>query len=139
MRAGEIERVSDLVIERIADLLRARVSVVDDRGSLIARSEPGRYLAGDSGGEPADLDDAFSVPMSLGAATAEVVIQPVTGETVSPRLTQTLVEMLFAQATSVARLANQHELKDKFINDLLLGPTATRRASCARRRSWAWT
>ncbi|HZS02952.1 MAG TPA: helix-turn-helix domain-containing protein [Chloroflexota bacterium] len=121
MRTGEIERVSDLVTERMAELLGARVSVVDERGALIASSEPapGGWTA--LGDEAPPADDAFRVPMTLGPGTAQVVIQPVTGERVSPRLAQTLVEWMFAQTTAVARLANQHELKDKFINDLLCG------------------
>jgi carbohydrate diacid regulator len=97
--------------------------VLDERGGLIASSEPSAAAARASGSDPHDDSGPFRVSMHLGPQAAEVVIQPMCGETVSPRLAQTLVEWMFTQTTAVARLANQHELKDKFINDLLCGST----------------
>src|SRR3954451_10966151 len=117
-RAGEIERLSDAV----AELLGARVSVLDERGTPMATSEIGTLDLLDCP-RAASLTEALHVPMRIGPQTVDVVIQPVTGERISPRLAQTLVEWTFAQNSAVARLASQHELKDKFINDLLLGTT----------------
>ena len=45
------------------------------------------------------------------------------GEAISPRLAQMLVEMLVNQTAVVAQLPTQHELKNKFIHDLLCGST----------------
>jgi carbohydrate diacid regulator len=117
-RTGEIERLSDAV----AELLGARVSVLDERGTPMAISETGTPDLLDC--SKADLPtDALHVPMRIGTQTVDVVIHPVSGERISARLAQTLVEWTFAQTSAVARLASQHELKDKFINDLLRGTT----------------
>src|SRR4051794_33272080 len=111
-RTAEMERVSDVVSERLGELLGARVCVLDERGALIASSEPIR-------GEPTvavagrlSTGESVCVPIDLGVEIAQVVIQPTTGETVSPRLAQNLVGWLVAQATAVTRLSNQHALKD---------------------------
>jgi len=112
-------RVCDLVSARLGELLMARVCVLNERGSLIASSEPTAAV-------PAALPptgESLSVPLILGGETAQVVIQPLTGDVVSPRLAQTLVDCLFTQTAAVARLASRHELKDQFINDLLRGTT----------------
>jgi len=63
------------------------------------------------------------VPIRLDAQAGEVIVaEPASGETISPRLTQALVELVINQTAVVERLPNQHELKNKFIHDLLRGP-----------------
>src|SRR5215212_1624897 len=104
-RAGEIERLSDAV----AELLGARVSILDERGTPMAISETGTsdLLACP---QPPPPTDALHVPMRIGPQTVDVVIQPASGERISSRLARTLVEWTFAQNSAVARLASQHEL-----------------------------
>src|SRR5205814_7325724 len=63
------------------------------------------------------------VPIRLDAQVGEVIVaEPASGEAISPRLTQALVELVVNQTAVVDRLPNEHELKNKFIHDLLRGP-----------------
>ncbi len=64
------------------------------------------------------------VPIRCNGHSGEVMIAPCEqGETISPRFAQMLVEMLVNQTAVVAQLPSQHELKNKFIHDLLRGST----------------
>ncbi|MBX6342063.1 MAG: helix-turn-helix domain-containing protein [Thermomicrobiaceae bacterium] len=123
MVTGQFERVAEAVTERAAELLSATVSVLDERGVVVASSND------DLVGLPFDLagrgDEAsfLRVPIHLDSQRGEVVVaQPETGEVISPRLGQVLVDLVISQAAVVDRLPNQHELKNKFIHDLLRGP-----------------
>src|SRR5207248_3796337 len=51
-----------------------------------------------------------------------VVDSPANGEGMSPRVAQTLLELLIDQALGLTQLQDQPELKNKFIHDLLRGP-----------------
>jgi carbohydrate diacid regulator len=121
MTLGEFERVAEAVTERTAELLCARVLVRDERGAVIASSEPGAVRLPPPPSDLDGADDYFRIPVRLGAQQGEVLVQPAVGEAISPRLAQSLVEWMIGQTTALARLANQHDLKDKFINDLLRG------------------
>lgn len=120
---NSFEQVAEAVSERAAEILGAVVSVVDDRGNVVASSglEHGvqRFLA-------TELDedrDAVRIPLSFGPETGAVVVSPsAAGEVVPARLAQALVELVVTQTAVVARLPHQQELKDKFIHDLLRGP-----------------
>lgn len=122
MIAEPFERVAAQVSERTADLLCARVAVTDERGTVVAsnRTEAvGRPFGALPGqGDGHDL----RVPIRLGGQTGEVIVaEPAGGEPVSPRLAQALVELIVNQTALVARLPNQHEMKNKFIHDVLHG------------------
>jgi len=115
----QFERVAETVTERAAELLCTRVSVVDMHGHVVASSE--QALRG-----AAILPDAtgsyLQVPLHLNTESGMVVIsEPVNGEVISPRLAQVLAELIINQAVVVDRLPNKHELKNKFIHDLLHG------------------
>ncbi len=117
---GRFERVADIVAERSAELLGARVTVVDDRGIVVAGSVPsdigGQFVA------PEADQPYLRVPLRLDSLAGEVVVaQPMNGEPISPRLAQVLVELVINQTAVVDRLPNKHELKNKFIHDLLHG------------------
>jgi carbohydrate diacid regulator len=116
---GQFERVAEVVVERTADLLAAPVSVLDDRGVVVASSDPtmiGRLFA-----VPA-ADDFLGVPLQLAHQAGTVVIgRQIGGEAVSPRLATSLVELVIDQTAVVDRLPNKHELKNKLIHDLLRG------------------
>jgi carbohydrate diacid regulator len=123
MVAAHFERVAEEVTERTAELLGAPVAVTDERGMVIASSE--RHTVGlpwhlvDTGQE----STCVRVPIRLDAQAGEVIVaEPASGEVISPRLTQALVELVINQTAVVERLPNQHELKNKFIHDLLRGP-----------------
>jgi carbohydrate diacid regulator len=117
---GQFERVAEVVAERSAELLCAQVSVVDDSGDVVARSAPSELRTR----TPASQSTAtyLRVPLRLDTESGEVVVtEPLTGEAISPRLAQVLVELVVNQTAVVDRLPNKHELKNKFINDLLHG------------------
>src|SRR5438270_5306194 len=121
--AARFEQVAEEVTGRTAELLGAPVAVTDERGVVIASSEPRAV------GLPWHLvatardSTCVRVPIRLDAQAGEVIVaEPASGEAISPRLTQALVELVVNQTAVVARLPNQHELKNKFIHDLLRGP-----------------
>lgn len=102
----QFQRIAHLVAERLADLLSTPVTVADERKQAIA---------------PARLQ----VPLEFEGHCAHLVIgESNQGEPVSPRLVQKLVEMVLNQLVSVTQLPHAHELKNKFIHDLLRGAIA---------------
>ena len=124
----EFERVAGAITERAAELLQTRIDVIDDRGVVIASSD--RHLVGQP---PQDLGDdgrGIRVPLRLDARAAEIrVAEPMDdGEAIPPRLAQALVDLVVNQVAVVDRLPNQHELKNKFIYDLLHGAAGDRAA-----------
>ncbi len=119
---GRFEQIAEVVAERTAEMLCARVWVLDERGTVVASSEADAIGA--------HFDRSFSdierqylrVPVRLGAQACEIVVaDPIYGEALSPRLGGALVELVVNEATLVAELPNRHELKNKFIHDLLRG------------------
>jgi carbohydrate diacid regulator len=115
---GQFERVAEIVSERTAELLVAPVSVIDDRGVVVASSDPmmlGRLL---------DLSDSkyLGIPLHLANRTGTVVVTRTDdGEVIAPRLATVLVELVINQTAVVDRLPNKHELKNKLIHELLHG------------------
>jgi carbohydrate diacid regulator len=62
------------------------------------------------------------VPICIEGQTGEVLIaESMTGEALSPRPAQMLVELMVHHATTVSQFSSQHELKNKFIHNLLRG------------------
>ena len=123
MVTARFEHVAEEVIGRTAELLGAPVAVTDEHGVVIASSE--RRAVGLPWHLVATAQDStyVRVPIRLDAQAGEVIVaEPASGEAISPRLTQALVELVVNQTAVVARLPNQHELKNKFIHDLLRGP-----------------
>src|SRR5919197_2349498 len=123
MVAARVEHVAEEVIERKAELLGVPVAVTDERGMVIASSDqravglPWHLVA------TAQDSTCVRVPIRLEAQAGEVIVaEPPSGEAISPRLAQALVELVVNQTAVVAQLPNQHELKNKFIHDLLRGP-----------------
>ena len=120
MTTGQFERVAETVARRTADLLRATVSVVDERGTTVARVLPDSPVAIALPG-PAEY---LRVPLRLDGRRAEVVVGAPGEGNVSPRLAFALIEMMIDQTAVVDRLPSQHELKNTFILDLLRGEIA---------------
>lgn len=134
----KFEQVTHFVAERIAELLRTQVLVVNEQGVAIACSS--RFTQQGSQGSREDRGDTssaslasspqFLAPYSLrvpiyyhGHAGEVMIAASEQGETISPRLARMLVEMLVNQTATVAQLPCPHELKNKFIHDLLCGST----------------
>ncbi len=133
----QFERVANVVTERISELLGARVVVLDDRGVVIAQSASYANTTCKLGlvDFPFDLNSCAStvrkirpdlrLPIRFDGRSGEVIVsESEEGEAISPRLTQKLIEMIVNQTAAVAQLPNQHELKNKFIHDLLHGSIA---------------
>jgi carbohydrate diacid regulator len=125
MLARDFQHVAEAVTRRTAELLGTPVWVLDESGTTVASSEPravGLLFA------PDELQGKVAFvrfPIELDGHASEVVFGQVSGdESISPRLAQELVELLINQAAVVERLPNQHELKNKFIHDLLRAPLA---------------
>jgi carbohydrate diacid regulator len=119
---AQFERVARAVTERTAELLGAHVSVSDERGVVVASSlveQVGRPFEHDGRLEAGDY---LRVPLTLENHKGEVIVgEPLTGEVISPRLAQVLVELMIKQTAGANRPPNQRELKDEFIHDLLTG------------------
>ena len=116
------QQIADALAARTAELLGTPVLVTDGRGIIVAGSEA-RAI-----GLPADLargilpPECLRVPLQLEAQAGEVIVAaPPDGEALPPRLAQVIVELVISQTAIVNRLPNQHELKNKFIYDLLHG------------------
>lgn len=117
------ERVAQAVTERVAELLSAHTWVLDARNHVVASSKPAWLVAAAA---PDRAEPYLRVPMRLDAQMGEVVVsKPHSGEVISPRLAQVLVELVINQTAVVERAggswADQHQLKHTFIHDLLHG------------------
>jgi carbohydrate diacid regulator len=115
---GKFEQVAETVTIRTADLLGTEVCVTNDRGQVIASSvstRVGRALE-----ESTSSTEWTRVPIRVDSREGEVVVagQP-SGEAFSPRLARAFVELVLSQAMEVDRFPNPHQLKNKFIYDLL--------------------
>lgn len=122
MVTGLFAGVAEAVAQRTAELLSAPVAVLDERGDVVASSEPsgigGRVAVGRRASSAHDL----RVPIRLHGHTGHVIVsEPVGGESISPRLAQALVDLVVDQTAVVSKLPNRDELKSKFIHDLLRG------------------
>ena len=121
--SAPFEQVARDVAQRAAEMLCARVSVLDERGAMIAAAEPGVGLT--------SLADAWieecciQAPIQYAGQSGQVLIaEPADGEVISPRLARVIIDMAMNQSVVVGRLPNQAELKNRFIFDLLRGPGA---------------
>src|SRR5437763_15815615 len=102
MVTAHFEHVAEEVAERTAELLGAPVAVTDERGVVIASSE--RRTVGLPWHLVAAGQDStcVRVPIRLDAQAGEVIVaEPASGEVISPRLTQALVELVINQTAVV--------------------------------------
>jgi carbohydrate diacid regulator len=119
---AQFERVAKIVAERVAQLLCAAVFVIDQHSIAIASSD--RKLVGLSFNHICGklTLDYLRVPINFDTQVGEVIIgKPDNGEEISPRLAQVIVELVVNQTAVIDALPNQHQLKNKFIYDLLNG------------------
>lgn len=102
-------------------MLCAQVFVIDQNSVAIASST--HELVGLSFNSicAKEAINYLRVPFSLDTQVGEVVVGALNGEVISPRLAQVLVEMVINQTAVIDTLPNQHQLKNKFIYDLLHG------------------
>lgn len=119
---SDFEPLARVITERLAELLCARIMVLDAEHTIVASSEPG--LAGlpyELIGR-GDAQPALRVPLRLASQGGEVIVgQPEHGDVLSPHLAQGLVELVINQTAAVERWPHQHGLKNRFIHQLLHG------------------
>lgn len=119
---GQFEQVAKVVVERLAELLSAHILVLDSRGIIVVSSNPHSfgYLFDQTNLDP--NVNCLRVPIEIDGQLGEAIAIPSADcEIVSPRLVQRLVDLIIGQATVMVQLPNSHELKHKFIHDLLRG------------------
>jgi carbohydrate diacid regulator len=120
--SAQFDRVAKVVTERVSELLSAQVFVIDQHSVAIASSKPDLVGLSFSHIRSKQAINYLRVPLSLDAQVGEVIVgEPLNGEVISPRLAQVLVEMVINQTAVIDALPNQHQLKNKFIYDLLHG------------------
>lgn len=125
----QFEQLANVVSAQIAELLCAQVIVINDRGKTIACSHflsknKSESINLNSDGS-SDFRSSLRIPICFKGLIGEVIISETeVGETVSPRLAQLLVEMVVDRMASVTQFPDRHELKNKFIHDLLKGAIA---------------
>lgn len=120
---GHFEQVAAAIIERTAELLSTEVLVTDERGTIVASSR--RCSIGTRYSANARIAEALRIPIRLDSHAGEVIVErPADGDTISPKVARALIDLMIDQASVVARLPNQYELKNKFIHDLLMGTIA---------------
>ena len=117
----QFERVAKVVTQRVAELLCAEVFVLDQHSVAIASSKPDLVRLPFNQIRAKQSINYLQVPLSLDAQVGKVVVGTLNGEVISRRLAQVLVEMVINQTTVIDALPNQHQLKNKFIYNLLHG------------------
>jgi carbohydrate diacid regulator len=121
-RTDDFERISEVVANRISDLLNACVSVVDDEGRAVTDQSPSMSSADCKQVMRDGGSNYLRVPLTYGKRKGELLISaPTNGEAMSLRVAQTLTELIINQVLAAARLQADYELKNRFIHDLLHG------------------
>ncbi len=111
------KRVAKVVVQRIQEVLNARVFVVDDRATVVISTEV------EAIGQCFDAPSSLRLPLQVEQQRGQVILSHLESDEISLRLTQVLVELVIAQAVSIAHQPLQPELKNKFIHDLLRSPS----------------
>jgi len=106
-------RVAKVVVQRIQEVLNARVFVVDDRAVVVTSTEA------EAIGQRFDASSNLRFPLQVEQQQGEVILSHLEFDEISLRLAQVLVELIMSQALSISHQPLQPELKNKFIHDLL--------------------
>lgn len=115
------ENLARRVCDRISNLLRCDVTVVDQFGTPVATSFP---TADHSNGRAA-LPPVARVPIDLDGRPGYVLVVPRQhGEPVTPRLAEGLVELVVNQTEATDGLHDRHKSRDRLISELLHGSGA---------------
>jgi carbohydrate diacid regulator len=118
--AAPLQQVAETVTHRTAEMLCTAVTMLDDRGDLIASSNPNAVPPDHA--EADSVEGYIQLPIRLGGRSLQVLVaEPRDGEVISPRLARVILELAINQSAVVERLPNQVEIKNKFIYDLLRG------------------
>jgi carbohydrate diacid regulator len=118
---GQFEQIVATVTERVAETLGTATYVLDEREVIIASSD--EHAVGSSLARVLETrDDVVRVPVRVGPHMGDLVVAALSGtEVISPRLARMLVEMIVNQTVLVARMPDQHALRNEFVLNLLRG------------------
>lgn len=119
------DRIATAISDRVATLLRATVRISDEHGQVVAASSR-RHARSRRRARSASAPLDIRLPLRLESLAGEVMITPPVddAEVISPRLASALLELVIHDVTVVDQLPNQHDLKNRFIYDLLRGTAA---------------
>lgn len=122
MMSSRFSQVASEVVQQLAELLCATVSIVDSRGSVVSSSGADFKNSACPPSNAQELSHFLRIPLQCEAEIGEVIVNSVPGqETISPRLAQALIELVVRQTTLGEQFPNQNDLKNQLINDLLHG------------------
>ena len=108
--------------QRLAELFRARVCVLDDEETVLASTEEDWVGCAFSSLIAKGCPAAFRVPFQIDAQAGEIAVCELGDrERISPRLAHVLIEMILAETAAHRELSARSEAKNKFIYDLLHG------------------
>lgn len=113
--------VAESVARRASELLAATVAVVDEHDVVVARSAPD----GSEGRRAGALEasSGLCVPIEIQGRAGQVVVAA-NEEPITPRLARALIDLVVTQASVVAQLPTQDDLRGKLVRDLLAGNIA---------------
>ena len=112
--SSRFKQIARAVIQRLQELFDAHILIVDDHAKVIASSNAKKI------GTEITIDQTgLQIPFRVDQQFGQVVIEEVRKNEISPRLARVLVELVISQVISVTHQPDQHELKNKFIYDLL--------------------
>lgn len=112
-------QVASTVTGTVAKLLYAPVSVTDGRGIVVTSSEIQQIGTLFNPHDEQQIENALRVPFHYETEVGEIIVGiPSNPTTLSPQLTQALVELI-VQQTTAQNPSNHYELKNEFIHDLL--------------------
>ena len=121
----QIKRIAHTVTDRLSELLKATITVTDEDDLVVASSQPVRVGVRFDLSTAGPVEAALRLPLQIRGRSASVIVEDTaSGETASPRLMQALAELVVSQVLGTHNLPSPHELKSKFIHDLLRGPVA---------------
>ena len=121
--ATRFKRVGKVIVQRLQEVLDARVFVIDDRTTVIASTDLdtiGHHF--EDNNCDAQLPN-LRLPLRVEQQQGEVILNHLESDEISLRLSRVLVELVISQALSIAHQPLQPELKNKFIHDLLRSPS----------------
>ncbi len=111
--------------QRIGELFRARVCVLDAEETVLASTEQSWVGRAFSSLTTQGCPAAFRVPCNIDAQAGEIAVCELGDrERISPRLAHVLIEMILAETAAHRELSARGETKNKFIYDLLHGHIA---------------
>jgi len=117
------EQVATAIAGRLAQLLAAQVSVLNEQGSIVAMSSPAETSVSLHTIHSQVDVNALQIPMHFAGQTGALLIaQSAQSEAISLRPAQMLVELMLSQVTAIAQ-PDQHELKTNLFTICCAVPT----------------